>query len=179
MTILRNITLLIISGIIIASGYEYKEEEIIEKTPEKVEPIIVFDGLTMEELIKKLNRNLNSTLSDKGEIFATKSIELGIDPYLAVAISLHETGCKWNCSALVKKCNNIGGMKGKPSCGTNGYRKFNTLEEGIIRYLESIKRNYYDYGLTTPEAMSRKYTGYSNSPWAGKVNSYIKQIREN
>ena len=66
------------------------DENIEEQT---VEPVIVYDGLTKEELVDKLNRNLNSTLSGTGEIFANYAIEYGIDPYLAVAIVLHETGC--------------------------------------------------------------------------------------
>mgnify|MGYP002511620479 CR=1 FL=1 len=45
--------------------------------------------------------------------------------YLAVAIVLHETGCKWTCSKLVRECNNVGGMKGS-GCGSYGY-------EGIQR----------------------------------------------
>jgi hypothetical protein len=53
---------------------------------------IVYDGLTMSQLSDKLNRSLGSTLSGTGSIFANKAVQLGIDPYLAVAISLHETG---------------------------------------------------------------------------------------
>ena len=65
----------------------------------------------MEELISKLNNILSSDLTDKGESFAKYSIELGVDPYLAVAIAMHETGCTWNCSYLAKTCNNVGGQK--------------------------------------------------------------------
>lgn len=161
----------------------FDDKELIQKLliqeEKKNTPKIVYDGLTIEELSDKLNRNLNSNLSNKGNLFATKSIELGIDPYLAVAISLHETGCKWNCSTLVKSCNNIGGMKGKPSCGGGSYMKFSTLDAGIISYLEGLKRNYYDYGLNTPDTIARKYTGYYGSPWASKVKNYINQIKNN
>ena len=38
------------------------------------------------------------------------------DSYVAVAIMLHETGCKSNCSSLVRNCNNVGGQKGSPGC---------------------------------------------------------------
>lgn len=72
------------------------------------EPIIVYDGMTLEQLADKLNRVLTSTLEGTGMIYATKSLEFGVDPYLAVAISLHETGCKWTCSKLVRYCNNVG-----------------------------------------------------------------------
>ena len=65
------------------------EEEVISEVPEKV---IVYDDLSMEELSDKLNRTLSSDLSNKGESFAKYSIDLGVDPYLATAIAMHETG---------------------------------------------------------------------------------------
>ncbi len=136
---------------------------------------IVWDGLTMEELTDKLNRMLNSTLSGKGEIFATHSLELGMDPYLAVAIVLQETGCQWNCSYLVNACNNVGGQKGSPGCDGGSYKAYSTLDEGIIGYLDNLYYNYYAYGLTTAEAMNPKYA--ESTAWAYNVNSYIEKIK--
>lgn len=136
---------------------------------------IVWDGLTMGELIDKLNRMLNSTLSGKGEIFATHSLELGMDPYLAVAIVLQETGCQWNCSYLVNACNNVGGQKGSPGCDGGSYKAYSTLDEGIIGYLDNLYYNYYAYGLTTAEAMNPKYA--ESTAWAYNVNSYIEKIK--
>ena len=99
---------------------------------------------------------------------------MGIDPYLAVAISMHETGCKWNCSRLVKACNNVGGMKGSPGCG-GAYASFPTLDEGIRAYMNNLYKNYTSKGLTTPEAMGPKYAG--SSTWASNVRSYMNEIR--
>lgn len=141
----------------------------------KEEPKIVFDGLTMEELSSKLERNLNSNISGYGEVFATKSIELGLDPYLAVSIMLHETGCKWNCSRLMRECNNVGGMKGSPSCGGGSYKKFDTLEEGIDGFLNNLYYNYYSKGYTTPEQIGPRYA--EDPAWASKINKYINEIR--
>lgn len=179
------LTTLIVTGINVINNDNFvtkKDKEeiqklLVEEEEKKNAPKIVYDGLTLEELGDKLNRSLNSTLSNKGYLFASKSIELGIDPYLAVAISLHETGCKWSCSTLVKSCNNIGGMKGKPSCGGGSYVRFSTLDQGIISYLEGLKRNYFDQGLNTPDTIARKYTGYYGSPWASKVKNYINEIK--
>ena len=140
----------------------------------KVEPVkeVVYDGLTMEELSAKLDRSLNSTLSGYGSTFASYAVELGMDPYLAVAIVLHETGCKWGCSGLVQSCNNIGGQKGS---GCNGYQYFQTLEEGIKGYMDNLYYNYYSQGLTTPELMNSKYA--QSTTWAERVNNYIYQIK--
>ena len=137
--------------------------------------IIVFDGLTEKELIAKINKSLNSDLEGKGNLFVKYSLENNVDPYLAVAISLHETGCKWECSQLVKKCNNVGGQVGKPSCNGGSYRSYKTLEEGIKGFIENISRNYIKKGLTTPEEMNSKYA--ASKTWASKVNKYIDEIK--
>lgn len=152
-------------------------EEIKDLAPVVVadEPIIVYDGMTLEQLAEKLELILNATLEGTGMIYATKSIEYGVDPYLAVAISLHETGCKWGCSKLVKNCNNVGGMIGKPSCNGGSYIAFSNLEEGIDRFISNLARNYYAYGLTTPEEMNPKYA--ADPAWSEKVNKYINEIK--
>lgn len=138
---------------------------------------IIYDGMTLEEISDQLNRSLNSTLAGKGDYIASYSIERGVDPYLATAIMLHETGCTWNCSTLVVSCNNVGGMKGNPSCGNGSYRKFNTLDEGIKAFIDNLANNYYAYGLTTPELMNSRYA--ESTAWAGKVNTYINKIKSN
>ena len=135
-------------------------------------PVVVYDGMTMEELASKLDRSLSSNLSGYGHAFAKYSVEYGVDPYLAVAITLHETGCKWNCSNLVTSCNNVGGMKGS-GCGS--YASFNTLEEGIEAMISNLSRNYISQGLTTPETIGTKYA--ASSTWATKINYYMDTIR--
>lgn len=137
-------------------------------------PVVVYDGMTMEELIAKLNRNLSSDLSGYGSSFAKYSIEYGVDPYLAVAITLHETGCTWNCSYLVKACNNVGGMKGS-GCGS--YGSFASLDAGIEAMISNLSRNYIARGLTTAETIGPRYA--MSSTWAGKINGYIERIKNN
>lgn len=156
---------------------ETEEEETteIDENIESVNESIVFDGLTRQELIDKLNRNLNSTISGKGELFADYSLSLGIDPYLAVAIVLHETGCSWNCSDLVNQCYNVGGQKGGNSCYGSSYASFSSLDDGIISFLDNLYRNYYAYGLTTPEQINSKYA--ASTTWASKINYYMNKIR--
>ena len=139
---------------------------------------IVWDGLTMDELVAKLDANLKSDLTGTGYLFAKYSIEYGVDPYLAVGISLHETGCNRSCSAQVVDCNNIGGQKFQPACYAGGtYGKYDTLEEGIEGFVRNIANNYFAYGLTTAEAMQAKYVGTGSTSWAPKVNAYIENIK--
>ena len=115
---------------------EMVSDEIITMPEIKEEKIIVYENMTYEELVDKLNRTLSSDLTDMGYAYATYSLELGVDPYLAVAISMHETGCTWNCSYLLKACNNVGGQKGE-GCGE--YKAYDTLEEGIYGFISNIK----------------------------------------
>lgn len=151
---------------------EVKTYEEVNTVP--VDPI-VYDGLTMGELADKLNRSLKSTISGKGYLIASYSLQLGIDPYIATAIILHETGCNGTCSSLVRECNNVGGQKGGPSCGGGAYKAYPTLDEGIMGYLDNLYRNYYSYGLTTPETIGPKYA--ASTTWASQVNNYIALIR--
>lgn len=148
------------------SNIPEEEEEIVEVDP------IVYNGLTLEELANQLDKTLSSTLTGKGYLYASYSLEKGVDPYLAVAISMEETGCKWGCSNLVVSCNNVGGMKGS-GCGE--YAAFSTIDDGIKAFIDNIERNYVAYGLTTAETMNPKYA--ENPKWASNVNAYIEQIK--
>ena len=159
----------------IAEEEKAKEEELKRKEAEEKAKAIVYDGLTMEELSAKLNRTLASDLAGYGETFATQAISLGIDPYLSVAIVMHETGCKWNCSTLLKQCNNVGGMKGSPGCNGGSYKAFATLEEGISAYMSNLYNNYFSVGLTTPETIGPKYA--ASSTWASQVTTYMNEIK--
>ena len=137
--------------------------------------VIVYDGMTMSELTEKLNRSLKSTIAGKGDIFASYSLERGVDPYLAVSIMLLETGCNWSCSSLMRRCNNVGGQKGSPYCDGGSYKSYPSLDEGIKGFIDNIADNYYAYGLTTPEAMNKKYA--ASNMWAIKVNNYISSVK--
>ncbi len=173
---------------IIVSNIEYKrldnellaineEKEEKKEVPKKEEPKIVYDGMTMDELGAKLNRNLKSTLKGYGKIFAEYSIKYDVDPYIALAIVLHETGCNsGKCSTLTSKCNNIGGMKGSPTCGLGAYKRFNTLDEGIKAFYKNLSKNYFKKGLTTPEKIGKKYA--ESETWPQKIRYYVQIIRK-
>lgn len=140
--------------------------------PGIIDSLKVYDNLTMEELSSKINKSLKSTLTGKGELIASYSLEKGVDPYMATAIILHETGCNWECSYLVKACNNVGGQKGS-GCGS--YSAFPSLDEGIKAFIDNLSKNYVSKGLTTPELINPKYA--ASTTWAVKVNGYIAKIK--
>ncbi len=158
------------------------KEEVVNKvnnvtTIEPIEAILVeekvYDGLTLTELTNKLNKSLSSNMANKGYIFANYTKQTGLDPYLAVAIVLEETGCSYACSNLVNTCNNVGGIKGSGNC--NGYQGYKTLDEGIKSYLSFLYNNYYSKGLTTPENINPYYA--ESTTWAAKINNYIEYVK--
>lgn len=157
-------------------GENYKKLEFEAKDQDvKVFKEIVYEGKTEEEVIEQINKSLTSTLTGTGEIFVRNSLEMGVDPYVAVAISLYETGCKWGCSYLARECYNFGGIKGSPNCDGTSFKRFNSLEEGIESFVRVVA-SYYNNGMDTPEKMQYRYAGGSTT-WAGKVNAYVNQIK--
>lgn len=139
-----------------------------------VRRVEVYANLTLSELSEKLNKSMKGTISDKGELLASYSLEKGVDPYLALGIILLESGCNYKCSTLTSQCFNVGGMKGSPGCWGGSYKAFNSIDEGIKAFIDNLSRNYYAYGLTTPEAMNRKYA--ESDTWAMKVRNYMSSI---
>jgi hypothetical protein len=133
-----------------------------------------YNGESKEEIAKKLNKYLNSTLKGKGEYITEYSLEVGMDPYLATAVMLQETGCYWTCSYLTRVCNNVGGNKGNPGCNGGSYRKFDSIETGIKFAINKLN-SYYSKGLTTAKEIGPKYA--SDKTWYKKVNKYINKLK--
>ena len=162
----------------ISSDYKFEGVD-METAPVSVEILPkteVYDGLTLEELAAKIDRNLgDGYIAGKGELIASYCIEKGVDPYVAVAIMLHETGCRATCSKLTRICNNVGGQKGSPRCGEGSFKRFDTLEEGIYGFINNLSKNYYSMGLNTVELIAPKYA--EGNTWEGKINWYVNLIK--
>ena len=143
--------------------------------PPRVE---VYDGMTIEELGEKLNRHLgNDYIAGMGNYLAKLCIEKGVDPYIATAIILHETGCGSKCSNLTRYCNNVGGQKGSPGCNGGAFKKFDTLEQGFEGFVNNLSKNYFSQGRTTVETIAPKYC--EGNTWAGKINYFVNKIKNN
>ena len=140
--------------------------------------IEVYEGMTLEELAIKLDRNLGTDIvAGKGALIASECVNKGVDPYVAVAILLHETGCKHSCSRLARTCNNFGGQKGAPGCNGGAYKAYNSIDEALVGFIDNLYRNYYSRGLNTVESIGPRYA--ESNTWVSKINSYVSQIRAN
>lgn len=155
---------------------EVTDETEKEETEEEFINEFVYDNMSEYDLILKLDKNLKNELSGTSINFVNYYKQTGLDPVLAAAIVLHETGCTWKCSGLVRECYNFGGMKG----GTNKYKDtsytcYSSKEEGINAYLNMLYNNYYAKGLTTPELINPKYA--ASLEWSKAVNNYMTKIK--
>ena len=133
----------------------------------------MYENMTIEQLSAKIDNMFQEPLSGKGELLASYALEKGVDPYLATAIILLETGCNSRCSSMVYRCNNIGGQKGS---GCGAYASFPTLDDGIKAFIDNLSNNFISRGLTTPETIGPRYA--ESGTWTMKVNNYIEKIRK-
>lgn len=184
----RVITIFIVSMLTLISfssflsNIEIPEKEVetldqiedIAKESGVTKRVIVYDNMTMQELSDKLNRSMKDTIAGKGELLASYCLEKGVDPYVALAIILLESGCNsGKCSGLTRICYNVGGQKGSPGCNGGSYKAFSNIDEGIKSFVDNLS-TYYARGLDTPEKMNSRYA--ESQVWAQKVRNYMSSI---
>ena len=132
--------------------------------------IEVFDGKTYEELVNQINKSLGGILAGHADIIVKRSLELGVDPYVAAAIMMHETGN--GTSRIANTCYNFGGQKGS---GCGAYKAYPSVDEGLVGIIDNLYRNYYAKGLTTIESIGSRYA--EGSEWPSKIHSFVNKIK--
>ena len=133
----------------------------------------VYEGMTLDEVANQLNKSLKNEIAGKGMLIASKALELGVDPFVATAIIMHETGCgQSSCSHIARTCYNFGGQKGS---GCGAYQRYSSVDEGLEGMISNLYRNYYARGLTTVETIGPRYA--ESSTWVGMINSYVSKIK--
>lgn len=132
--------------------------------------IEVYEGKTREEVINQLNRSLGGALSGKASIIVDKALSLGVDPYVAAAIMVHESAN--GNSRIARNCNNFGGQKG---AGCDGWKAYPSVQAGIEGMIQNMYNNYYSKGLNTIDKMASRY---AESPaWPAKIHSFVSKLK--
>lgn len=109
-----------------------------------------------------------------GQLFVAVADEYGLDFRLLPAIARKEsTFCKSNIAQTYYNCFGYG----VPASGITDAGKFSSYEEGLRTVAASLKRNYLDKGLTSPEAIMNKYCPPSNGEWAAHLNQWLEEMR--
>lgn len=135
---------------------------------------VVFEGMTIEELGEKLEKSLGSDLRGEGLNIAQLSLQHNVNPYLGLAIILHETGCSYSCSYLSRACHNYGGQKGSPNC-MGSYQGFASKEEGLKAFYSNLSNNYINKGLHTAKEINTIYA--ENPLWHITIEKYTEKIK--
>ena len=94
--------------------------------------------------------------------------EHGIDYDIALAIAELETG-HFTSEAFLKG-NNVGGLSENEIP-----LSFETIEEGVDRFVSNLARNYFAKGLTTPEEIGEKYCPINAEAWADTVKKLMEE----
>ncbi|MCI8548425.1 MAG: glucosaminidase domain-containing protein [Bacilli bacterium] len=133
--------------------------------------------MTIDEIAEKLNRYLGKDLlAGKGGLIASYCVSLQVDPFVATAIMLHETGCGGSkgCSKLTRTCYNVAGQKGRPNC-MGAYKGYSSIDEGIRGAINNLHKNYYSMGYNTVERIGPKYA--ESNTWVSKINGYVYKLK--
>ncbi len=133
--------------------------------------IEVVDHFTREEIIEKLNNKLGGVLSGKGQLIVDTSLKLGVDPFVAAAIMMHETGN--GTSRISRTCNNVGGQKGS---GCGAYQAFSDINTGIVGMINNLYKNFYSRGLNTIDSIGPRYA--ESGAWSAKIHYYVNMLKK-
>ncbi len=119
--------------------------------------------------LKFFFRKYESVLYDKSEFIVKMADQYKLDYRLLPAIAMQESGL---CKHIYEGSHNCWGW------GIYGDKvtRFESYEEAIETISRGLKLYYVDKGLTTPEAIMRKYTPPSTGSWAFGVNFFLKAI---
>lgn len=129
----------------------------------------------------QLDNALGGVLKGHGADYIKYAQQYGVDPALAAAISISETGHGTSYAARVQ--NNPGGIMDWNN-NWKTVKQFSSLEEGIKYQVKNLYDTYISKGLTSISAIGNKYApiGAANDPnnlnknWIPTVTEYYNKI---
>ncbi len=121
-------------------------------------------------LIKKYLEKYNSPLIPYSNLIFQVSEKYGLDYGLIVAIAQCESNV---CKKIPPGSYNCWGFE-------NGGTRFLSFEQAIEQVAKTLKEEYYDKGLITPQQIMPKYAPPSvekGGPWARCVEQFLEELR--
>jgi hypothetical protein len=121
-------------------------------------------------LIEQYLEKYNSPLLPYADFIFEISEKYGLDYGLMVAIAMCESNV---CKKIPDGSYNCWGFE-------NGETIFLSWEQAIEQVAKTLKEQYYDKGLVTPEEIMHKYAPPSaekGGPWAKCVNQFLEELR--
>lgn len=120
-------------------------------------------------IVKKYLQDYDSPLASYADLVFQVSEEYGLDYRLMVAIAMCESNL---CKKIKPNSYNCWGFE-------NGETQFLSWEQAIRQVAKTLKEDYYDKGLITPEEIMPKYAPPSvekGGPWAKCVNQFFSEL---
>ncbi len=130
--------------------------------------IITGDARPM--LIEEFLEKYDSPLLPYSDFLYEMSEKYDLDYALMAAIAMCESNL---CKKIPDGSYNCWGFE-------NGETKFLSWEQAIEQVAKTLKEDYYDEGLITPEEIMPKYAPPSvekGGPWAKCVNQFLEELR--
>lgn len=136
---------------------------------------------TWDEVVtaEKLESVFDGALKGLGRLFIKYGIAYQVNPALAAAIAMHETG-----NGSSKAANNQHNLFGYMTNGGATLATFDSYEDSIKAGIRNLSIYYLNQGLNTISAIQKKYApvGAANDPnglnssWVSGVMSFYRQI---
>lgn len=139
--------------------------------------ITISDGINFTDarakIVEDFFKGYNSPLASQADVFVKVADKNKLDFRLLPAIAMQESN---GAKRMIKNSHNPFGF------GIYGDKvlKFDSFEEGIERVGNSLKKDYVDQGLKTPQEIMTKYTPLSlakGGAWAKGVTSFMFELQ--
>lgn len=127
------------------------------------------------ELVAKFLERYKSPMQpydQYGKMLVETADRYGLDYRLLPAIAMQESNL---CKKIPENSYNCLGF----GIHSKGTLRFASYEEAFNTAAKTLKTNYVDKGLDTPEKIMTKYTPGSNGSWALSVNRWISEMEYN
>lgn len=121
----------------------------------------------MDKIINYYSKKIKggSRFKGKGYAFVEAAKESGLNPIYIFAHAACESG--FGNSAMAREKNNFFGIAAYDNNPNASYYMGSSIDEGIINGAVWIKKNYYEEGMITLDAMSKTYA--SDPKWASSI----------
>ena len=128
----------------------------------------------------KLSKAINKTKNlKKWEPYAIELYDAEknnkVNVFFLVGLEAHESGLMK--SSLSKDCNNLGGVKAKPTCSGHGsYKKFGTKNAFIKYHAKLLNKSYIKQGRKSLSSIKSKYCGSGCGDWISATKKFGNQL---
>ena len=125
------------------------------------------------ERIEAVLREFNSPAAGTGQAFYDLGVQYGINPAVALAFFIHESAC--GTKGVARFTKSIGNIRVTPGYRDyEGYRAYDTWEQGIEDYYKLIRELYIDgWGLRTVAQILPRYAPPADN---NDTDAYIRNV---